>query len=40
MDDELIGWSHPDISGQQLDVQMGIGDKSRSSGIHTRTNAV
>ena len=22
MDEELVGWSHPDCSGQQLNVQM------------------
>ena len=35
VDEELIGWSHPEGSGQQLNVQMGISDKWCPSGVHT-----
>jgi len=27
VDEELVGWSHPEGSGQRLNVQMEIGDK-------------
>ena len=40
MDGELIGWSHPEGSGQWLNVQMEIGDKWCPSGVHTATSTV
>ena len=33
MDQELVGWLHPESSGQQLNVQMEIGDKWCPSGF-------
>lgn len=38
-DDELVGWSHPEGSGQWLTVQMEAGDKCCPSGVHTVTSA-
>ena len=40
MDQELVGWLHPESSGQQLNVQMEIGDKGCPSGVPTGTIAV
>jgi len=37
---ELVGWSHPEDSGQWLDVQMEISDKWCPSGVRTGTGAV
>ncbi|KAK4829840.1 LOW QUALITY PROTEIN: hypothetical protein QYF61_006850 [Mycteria americana] len=40
VDEELVGWSHPEGSGQQLNVQMEIGDKWCPSGVRIGTGAV
>ena len=40
VDKELIGMSHPEGSGQRLNVQMEIGDKWCPLGVHTGTGAV
>ena len=37
---ELVGWSHPEGSGQQLDVQMENSDKWCPSGVCTGTSTV
>ena len=39
-DEELVGWSHPEGSGQRLNVQMEISDKWCPSGVCTGTSAL
>ena len=38
VDEELVGWSHPEGNGQWLDVQMEISDEWCPSGVHTGTS--
>jgi len=40
VDEELVGWSHPEGSSQRLAVQMDTGDKWHPSGVRTGTGAV
>jgi len=40
VDEELIGWSYPEDSGQRLDIQMDTSDKWGSAGVHTGTSDV
>ena len=40
MDEELVGRSQPEGSGQQLDVQMDAGDKWYPSVVHSGTSPV
>jgi len=37
VDEELVGWLHPEGSGQWLNIQMEIGDKWCPSGLHIGT---
>ena len=40
MDEELLGWSHPEDSGEQQNVQMEIGDKWCPLGVRVGTSTV
>jgi len=40
VDKEMVAWWHPEGSGQQLNVQMEIGDKWCPSGVHIGTSTV
>ena len=40
VDKELVGWSQPEGSGQQLNVEMEIGDKWCPSGVLVVTSTV
>jgi len=40
VDEELVGWSHPEGGDQQLDVQMQISDKWCPSGVCIGTSTV
>ena len=40
MDEELVGWSHPEGSGQWLNIQMEISDKQCPAGVRIGTSTV
>ena len=40
VDEELFGWSHPEASGQKLNVQIEISDKWCPSGVCVRTRTI
>ena len=40
MEEELVGWSRPESSGQQFNIQIETGDKLHPSGVRTGTSSV
>jgi len=40
MNEELVGWSHPEGNGQQFNVQMETSDKWCASGVLTGISTV
>ena len=40
MNEELVGWSHPEDSGQWFNIEMETGDKWCPLGVYIGTSAV